>query len=433
MRTGALTSAGLTLGDDARAWIRAAADGRDRHEATPHPRVMAFEPLDGAPRAVAGRFIRSGGTHVMFAGFVAEPAAFDGAFRRVLEGSPLLPATLAGSRNDMLGLHVRTRAGAPVFTSAEPSGPVSADGVLDDAIGGLAYRITLHPDAAGHLIIGGLPRSRLPLLLGLLTLTAGLLLVAVLQLRREHDLARMRADFVSSVTHELRTPLAQIRLFSETLLLGRVRSEAEGRRSLEIIQQESRRLAHLVDNVLYFSRTARGGASLCPVPTSLGPVIGEVLEMFDPLAQAAGATLRLDVREDGPAMVDTGAFRQILLNLLDNAVKYGRPDQTIAVTLERRGRDIRLSVDDEGPGVPGEARERIWQPYWRLASAAASGVAGTGIGLAVVRDLAALHGGTASVEDAPGGGARFVVVLPVGMPQGLPQPVAPGETSGAHA
>src|SRR5205823_8566778 len=108
------------------------------------------------------------------------------------------------------------------------------------------------------------PRSRLPLLAGLTVLTAALVLIAIVQLRREHELSRLRADFVSGVSHELRTPLAQIRMFSETLLLGRVRSDDERVRSLEIIDQEARRLTHLVENLLHFSRSERRLTRLAP-------------------------------------------------------------------------------------------------------------------------------------------------------------------------
>jgi signal transduction histidine kinase len=239
----------------------------------------------------------------------------------------------------------------------------------------------------------------------------------------------MRADFVASVSHELRTPLAQIRLFSETLLLGRVRSETEGRRSLEIIQQESRRLTHLVENVLYFARSERGAQRLSYVPTRLTRLTAELIEAFAPLARSGRAAVVLDARADVDVPVDAGAMRQILLNLLDNAVKYGPQDQTIVVTIDRRGGHAVMTVDDEGPGVPADARGRIWQPYSRLATASASAVAGTGIGLAVVRDLVALHGGAAYVTDAPGGGARFVIEVPgaVAAVDGeLPEPASAG-------
>ena len=275
----------------------------------------------------------------------------------------------------------------------------------------VAYEVGLKPDAAAGLVIGGLPQSRLPVLLGLLGLTGELALAALLQIRREHQLATMRSDFVANVSHELRTPLAQIRLFSDTLLLNRIRSEAEGRRALEIIQQESRRLTHLVENVLCFSRSERGIACVSPQPMPLGPLVSELVEAFGPLARSGRSDVRLEAPDAIHAHVDPAAFRQILLNLLDNAVKYGRPDQTIVVSVAKRGALAVVSVADQGPGVPMEARVSIFAPYSRLVTASTSAIAGTGIGLAVVRELVRLHGGDVRVEDAPGGGARFVVEL----------------------
>jgi len=251
--------------------------------------------------------------------------------------------------------------------------------------------------------------------LGVLLLTAGLIVTALVQLRRESDLARLRTDFVSGVSHELRTPLAQIRMFGETLLLGRVRSDTERRRSLEIIDQEARRLTHLVENLLHFSRSERQAHHVTPEPTWMAPLVRSVVEAFTPLAAPRRARLRTDLAEGVVAAVDAEAFRQMLLNLLDNAVKYGPEDQTVTVTLaaaDAAGR-VRVSVDDQGPGVPPAERERVWERFWRLERDRGSAVAGTGIGLAVVRELAALHGGRAWVEDPPAGrGARFALELP---------------------
>jgi signal transduction histidine kinase len=321
----------------------------------------------------------------------------------------LLPPTLAGTRNELLAVTVRAPDGTLLLSSDAAAAAARADGTLDAAAGSLRYEVLLRPEAASRLVIGGLPRSRLPVLLGLLALSGALALAALLQLRREHQLAALRSDFVSSVSHELRTPLAQIRLFSETLLLNRVRSPAEGRRALEIIQQESRRLTHLVDNVLFFSRGERGVERLSAAPLPLAPLVSELVEAFVPLARSARSDVRVVIHDAVEALVDPGAFRQILLNLLDNAVKYGRPDQTILVEVARRGALAVVTVADEGPGVPREARARIWAPYARLATAETSAVAGTGIGLAVVRQLVELHRGSVGIEDAPGGGARFTV------------------------
>jgi signal transduction histidine kinase len=282
---------------------------------------------------------------------------------------------------------------------------------LSSDLGGLALSVALKPDAAGKLVIGGLPRERLPLVLGLLALTVGLVGVALVQLRREAELSRLRSEFVSGVSHELRTPLAQIRMFTETLLLGRVRSETEGRRSLEIIARESQRLAQLVENVLLFARGERKRPTIVPEAASLAPLIIDVVESFAPLAAARRARIVTDLDDLLFANVDSGAVRQIVLNLLDNAVKYGPEGQTVAVALHRDGDRARVTVDDCGPGIDPLEAERIFQPFTRL-SRSNDATGGAGIGLAIVRQLAELHGGRAWVEPAPGGGARFSVEIP---------------------
>src|ERR1041385_3963422 len=166
-----------------------------------------------------------------------------------------------------------------------------------------------------------MPRSQRWRLIAMLALTAGLVAAALLQLRREYELSQLRADFVSGVSHELRTPLAQIRMFSETLLLGRVRSDDERVRSLEIIDQEARRLTHLVENLLHFSRSERQSVRVAPVPTLLGPCVRGMVESFTPLAETRQVRLATSLPEGIVASVDESALRQMLLNFLDNAVK----------------------------------------------------------------------------------------------------------------
>ena len=413
LSTGALTVTGEPLGPEARKWIRGIANGQPRIPATRHGHLLSVGKIDGLPLVIAVAYARDRyETPTTIAGFAADPMVLAPAFTHVTQRNPLLPPTLAGTRTDLVRVAITAGDGSPVFAAEAPDSWVRAEGSFGDSLDNLRYQVALNPEQAARLVIGGLPKSRVPLLLGLLALTAGLLIVAVQQLGREHELTRLRGDFVASVSHELRTPLAQIRLFSETLLLGRIRSEAEGRRSLEIIQQESRRLTHLVENVLYFSRTERGAQRLTLAPARLKDVAAELIEAFTPIARSGRTTLRLQVHSDVVVPADSGALRQILLNLLDNAVKYGRTDQVVTVGVNGVGTNAVITVDDEGPGVPAEARARIWAPYSRLASASSSAVAGTGIGLAVVRELIALHGGLVRVEDAPGGGARFVVELP---------------------
>jgi signal transduction histidine kinase len=207
-------------------------------------------------------------------------------------------------------------------------------------------------------------------------------------------------------------------MFAETLLLDRVRSEDERSRYLAIIDREARRLSHLVENVLRFSRTERGTVRLVPHPHDLGPLVRDLIEEFRPLAAESGASLALLVPDGAVALVDDDALRQVLLNLLDNAVKYGPNGQEVVVGVTPGAARVQVWVEDEGPGIPPGDRERIWQRFIRLDQHKESAVAGTGIGLTVVRDLVDLHGGRSWVERGERGGARFVVEFPAMEPVG---------------
>ena len=350
-----------------------------------------------------------GNAPVSVFGFVAETKFVSHVFDRLAKQHPLLPPSLVAagaSPNAALAVRVATPEGRELFASASEWSAYNAKEQLAKDLGGLRLSVALRPDAAETLVSGGLPRERLPLVIGLLTLTVGLVGVALVQLRREAELSRLRADFVSGVSHELRTPLAQIRMFTETLLLGRVRSEMEGRRSLEIVAREAQRLAQLVENVLLFARGERRQPRITRTATEIAPLVAEVVESFAPLAAARAARVATDLDNRIVANVDGGAIRQILLNILDNAVKYGPQGQTITVSLSLNSDRLQLAVMDEGAGVDVRDAERIFEPFNRLAhSTGATG--GTGIGLAIVRQLAELHGGRAWVE-----GSRFVVEIP---------------------
>jgi signal transduction histidine kinase len=328
--------------------------------------------------------------------------------------APLLPPALTHGNDSLVAVQVRDPQGRELYRSeAGFESPYTAQDTSDVRAGQLVFTAALRPEAAERLIIGGLPRSRLPQLLALLAIAIGLLGAVLVQMRREAELARVRADFVSSVSHELRTPLAQIRMFAETLLLGRVRSSEEERRSLEIVDQEARRLTHLVENILHFSRAERRVLQLVPRRFDLGALVRDVVEGFAPLAAAREVSLRTGIASGLVARADPDAVRQMLLNLLDNAVKYGPRGGTVRVTLQRANGAAHLFVDDEGPGVPPHDRDRIWQRFARLAAARERATTGAGIGLAVVRELVVLHGGRAWVESAPSGGARFGIELPL--------------------
>jgi signal transduction histidine kinase len=287
----------------------------------------------------------------------------------------------------------------------------------------MVVRAALPAEVAGRLVVAR-PASRLPLLLGLLALTAGLAVVALRQLRREQELVRMRSDFTSSVSHELRTPLTQILLFTETLELGRAAGEDEQRVALGIIGQEARRLAHLVENVLQFSRAERRMTRVQTRLVALAPLMREIIERFAPLAGSAALRVHAELDEQLMVPVHPESLHQIVINLLDNAVKYGGAEGRITLRAQLREGQARIEVEDYGLGVAPADRDRIWEPFVRLPGGTA--IPGSGIGLAVVRDLVVAHGGKVWVEDVKNGGACFVVELPGAYRSG-PMPAPAGE------
>ncbi|OLA98865.1 MAG: hypothetical protein AUH23_01695 [Gemmatimonadetes bacterium 13_2_20CM_1_69_27] len=436
LATGRLETSGGAPSAAERAWLRDTlpVHARTVYQPEEHLAVIVAQ-VAGEPHAVMYTGMEKAGVQRTLVGVDVDPKAFEPFYTMGAEKQPLLPRPLTGGVvfDSLMSVVVTSADGAKLYHSpVQYAATFSARDTVEAMMGGMQVAVALRPELASQLVIGGLPRSRLPLLLGALGLTAGLIVTALVQLRREYELARLRTDFVSGVSHELRTPLAQIRMFSETLLLGRVRSEEEGRRSLEIIDQEARRLTHLVENLLHFSRSERQVTRLSPARAPLAPLVQEALEGFAPLAGARGVRLRSELAEGVVAPVDAEAFRQMLLNLLDNAIKYGPPGQVVTVGLAAADQRARIWVDDQGPGIPAADRERVWDRFWRLERDRGSAVAGTGIGLAVVRELVALHGGRAWAEDgqsgtppAGGRGVRFVIELPL-----EPSPQVAGQPGG---
>lgn len=374
--------------------------------------------VDGEPRLAAFSVKRDAHDVAVAAfGFVISLRHFSQyIFRDLLAYYPLLPPSLVGkTRNDsLLSVRITDLLGRDLYRStpqytSEYTGSVTFN--KPSEFGGYIVHATLRPEAAQWLV-GGLPPSRLPLLLVMLALSATLVVIAVQVLRREYALARLRSDFISSVSHELRTPLAQVRMFAETLLLSRVRTDAERRRSIEIIDQEARRLTHLVENVLQFSRGERQLTHLSPEPTDIARQVRESIEAFTPIAEARRVAIEPQLIDGVMASVDRAALRQTLLNLLDNAIKYGPAEQTVVVGMTLTGGKVRIWVEDEGPGVMPRERVRIWEPFYRLERDANSAVAGSGIGLAVVREFMEQHRGRVWVENAPIKGARFIMEFP---------------------
>jgi signal transduction histidine kinase len=331
----------------------------------------------------------------------------------VMDERRLLPPTFAGGRSvrEMVQIQVSNLRGDVLFES-EPVSEWNFDDTTRTpaAYGSLLVRARINPTMAGSLVIGGLPKSRLPFLLGLLAVSAMLSLVAMGQMRREGELARLRADFVASISHELRTPLAQMRLYIETLKLGRFKTDEQRQWSLDNVERETTRLSHLVERVLRFSRTGRPDDDVRE-DVDAASEVKRIVEEFQPLATIRGTHVTADVEPVPSLVLAPAALRHIVLNLLDNAVKYGPTGQTVRVRVRNVGGEVHVEVADQGPGVPSGDRQAVWQAYHRGTSAGHT--AGSGLGLSIVHEVAVLHGGRAWIADPPeGSGAVFIVALP---------------------
>lgn len=252
-------------------------------------------------------------------------------------------------------------------------------------------------------------------------LTALLLLVVMVLVvldraaERAEALARQRSAFVSAVSHELRTPLTTLRMYAELLRDGLVTDPEKARRFHGDMVQESVRLSHLVENVLEAQRLEEGRRPLRLEEVDLGGLVRSVVDGQRPLLGQRGfaVDVLIDERADLIGAVDRQAIEQTLVNLIENAVKYGRGDGArLEVAVARRGDRIVIVVADRGSGVPGHERERLFQRFARLERPGEEHVAGTGLGLALVRELARAHGGDARIVDSAVG-CRVEVTLPL--------------------
>jgi signal transduction histidine kinase len=224
---------------------------------------------------------------------------------------------------------------------------------------------------------------------------------------RELRLAAQRVSFVNQVSHELKTPLTNVRMYAE--LLEENVEDPVGRRRLEVVVSESQRLGRLISNILTFARAEKGTLAVQPGPACVDDVVQGLLDQFAPSLGASGVTARFDAGAPRRVRVDVDALTQILGNLLGNVEKYA-PRGPLVVRTAAAPPITRITVEDSGPGIPAAERERVFQPFVRLGAASHEGVPGTGIGLGLARDLARRHGGELRILPAEQG-ARFEVIL----------------------
>jgi signal transduction histidine kinase len=259
--------------------------------------------------------------------------------------------------------------------------------------------------------------------------------------QRQLRLSELKSNFVSSVSHELRAPIASVRLLAESLERGKVHESAKQTEYYRFIVQECRRLSSLIENVLDFSRIEQGRKQYELEPTNVKALLHETLKLMEPYAADKGVALALQTPETDSAIaewnLDGRAIQQALVNLIDNAIKHspkgekvtincevtdakigeqiGSPDASIdesPLNSEERP-TLTLSVSDHGPGIPIEEREKIFDRFYRLGSELRRETQGVGIGLSIVKHIVGSHGGLVRVEGEVGKGSRFIIELPM--------------------
>lgn len=231
---------------------------------------------------------------------------------------------------------------------------------------------------------------------------------------REMNLARLKSDFVANVSHELRTPLALIRLYAETLELGRLTAKEKYQEYFRIIREESERLTALINNILDFSRIEAGRKEYEFKETNLADLVRSTLDSYRFQIEQNGFAFEENISSDiPPVTVDREAIARSLLNLVNNALKYSKDQKYIGVSLYCANSRVNLEVRDRGIGIAPNEQEKIFEKFYRCGDPLVHNIKGSGLGLSLVRHIARAHGGDVLVESTPEKGSKFTIALPL--------------------
>ncbi len=318
-------------------------------------------------------------------------------------------------------ISLANRAAGTLFNFSPPAtGRSVMEATRHHEVAAVVARLETEPEVLSHeLRIDGLAATRY-LQVNALALRApngapdGAILVFH-DLTRLRQLEAVRQEFVANVSHELRTPLSLIKSAAETLIDGSRNDPAVTMRFLEIIDKHANRLTLLIDDLLLLARLDSDRVELKLQPLSLRGAVQDALDDAGLMAHAREVRLENQVADGVIAQADPDRLRQVLANLIDNAIKYGRTGGRVAIGGRSvDGARVEISIADDGPGIPAEARARIFERFYRVDKARSREQGGTGLGLAIVKNVVQAHGGEVRVESAPGAGTQFFITLPAG-------------------
>jgi two-component system phosphate regulon sensor histidine kinase PhoR len=233
----------------------------------------------------------------------------------------------------------------------------------------------------------------------------------ITELRR---LEQIRQGFVANVSHELRTPLSNIKGYAETLLGGAIRDEANSKEFIDIIYRESERLSKIIDDLLDISRMESGKVKMVFLPVEAGPAIKKAMDVLKNSAAGKSINIELSIPVNLPRMLaDEGRFTQVLLNLLDNAIKYTPERGNISIVASKKDNFLQIEVADTGAGIPEKDIPRIFERFYRVDKARSRELGGTGLGLSIVKHIVQSHGGEVWVKSVLGKGSTFSFTVPI--------------------
>lgn len=316
-------------------------------------------------------------------------------------------------------IRLANRAAGELFGFAPPAtGRTLLEATRHHEIAAIFVRLNTEPDVLGHeFSIDGVGAARFFAVNALaLRDSAGgpdgaiLVLHELTQLRQ---LEAVRQEFVANVSHELRTPLSLIKSAAETLLDGGKNDAAALTRFLEIIDKHANRLTLLIDDLLLLSTLESGRIQLKLQPVPLRSAVQDLLDDLAAKARGRNVTFENAVPPELVGRADPERLRQVLSNLLDNAIKYGRPEGRIVLGGRALAEgQVEIGVRDDGPGIPPDAKVRIFERFYRVDRARSREQGGTGLGLSIVKHVVQAHGGEVRVESEPGVGSEFFFTLP---------------------
>jgi len=284
---------------------------------------------------------------------------------------------------------------------------------MDDVFRGLSLGIKYQGTSVEELGKNWVHRSFL--LLGILSvfMIGGLLLTKHV-VGKEMALAKLKSDFVSNVSHELRTPLALIRLYAETLELGRITTREKKQQYYRIVRKESERLTALINNILDFSRIEAGRKEYEFRETDIGDLVHNTLDSYRYQIEQQGFAFEEKIDDNlPPVVVDREAIARAVVNLVNNALKYSDDDKFLGVKLYRDNGSVKLEVIDHGIGIARRDQSKIFEKFYRTGDPLVHNTKGSGLGLSLVRHITEAHGGEIEVESTPGKGSRFIISLPL--------------------